>query len=455
MRARARLEALNAAYHCIGQGLPGVDRERVIVVVVDADGRIAPTAPRYAAAHFEDPEVGGVQALVRIYNRTGFLTQMQDVEFSVYGSVYQAGRNRAGTAGHGRERAVQPPLRAGRDRRAEPGHGDNRLTEDQDLGLRLLAAGWKSHQELRAVVEQQGVPRLRPLLRQRTRWAQGNLQALDLIGAIWRSPFPRQARAGTRCSTSSCRCGRRSSARRCVCAIALAALRPWLPIMPSAEHPARGLRPRLLELRAGLPRDPQRDGLAELAAGHRHRPPLRALHVAAVSRCSCARSPGRSGRGATGRAPTACRSSRRPRRRRPSDRTSRPSRSANGLRRAALAHGGASAAYGGAPTSPLCQRIGGAGDPADEEEEPHPEQVQNDDDDPRPQVEPPSSRCGFTLARSAAQDSLTVRISCGRYGSSTASPSTSSAAPSSSRAFARRADENGAATRTRASPRAP
>ena len=67
----------------------------------------------------------------------------------------------------------------------------NRLTEDQDLGLRLLAAGWKSHQEMRAVVEQQGVPRLRPLLRQRTRWAQGNLQAFDLLGAMWRSPFPR------------------------------------------------------------------------------------------------------------------------------------------------------------------------------------------------------------------------------------------------------------------------
>ena len=72
----------------------------------------------------------------------------------------------------------------------------NRLTEDQDLGLRLLAAGWKSHQEMRAVVEQQGVPRLRPLLRQRTRWAQGNLQAFGLLGAMWRSPFPRSARAG-------------------------------------------------------------------------------------------------------------------------------------------------------------------------------------------------------------------------------------------------------------------
>jgi cellulose synthase/poly-beta-1,6-N-acetylglucosamine synthase-like glycosyltransferase len=147
------------------------------------------------AAHFEDPQVGGVQALVRIYNRTGFLTQMQDVEFSVYGSVYQAGRNHAGTAGMGGN--GQFNRLSALDAIA---HGDgpwrNRLTEDQDLGLRLLAAGWKSHQEMRAVVEQQGVPRLRPLLRQRTRWAQGNLQAFGLLRAMWRSPFPRSARAG-------------------------------------------------------------------------------------------------------------------------------------------------------------------------------------------------------------------------------------------------------------------
>ena len=39
------------------------------MVIVDADGRLAPDAPRYAAAHFADERVGGVQSLVRIYNR--------------------------------------------------------------------------------------------------------------------------------------------------------------------------------------------------------------------------------------------------------------------------------------------------------------------------------------------------------------------------------------------------
>jgi 1,2-diacylglycerol 3-beta-glucosyltransferase len=192
---RGKAMALNAAYQRIGSLLPTADRSKVIVVVVDADGRIAPDAPRFAAAHFADPAVGGVQALVRIYNRGGYLTRMQDVEFSVFGSVYQAGRNGVGTAGMGGNGQFNR-LTALDEIVDGDGPWRHRLTEDQDLGLRLLAAGWRSHQELRGVVEQQGVPHLRGLMRQRTRWSQGNLQAFGLIGATWRSPFPRRARIG-------------------------------------------------------------------------------------------------------------------------------------------------------------------------------------------------------------------------------------------------------------------
>jgi hypothetical protein len=35
---------------------------------------------------------------------------------------------------------------------------------------------------------------LRPLVRQRTRWSQGNLQAFGLAGPVWRSPFPTASR---------------------------------------------------------------------------------------------------------------------------------------------------------------------------------------------------------------------------------------------------------------------
>ena len=60
-----------------------------------------PMRPRMFPAHFADPTVGGVQSLVRIYNRQSILTWFQDVEFGVYGHLYQAGRNDWGTAGMG------------------------------------------------------------------------------------------------------------------------------------------------------------------------------------------------------------------------------------------------------------------------------------------------------------------------------------------------------------------
>jgi 1,2-diacylglycerol 3-beta-glucosyltransferase len=185
--------ALNYAYRMLGGLLGEVDHGEVVVVVVDADGRLDAAAPRYAAAHFADPAVGGVQALVRIYNRERLLTWLQDIEFSIYAHLYQAGRNAWGTAGMGGNGQFNR-LRA-LDRIADRrGPWRDRLTEDQDLGLRLIIAGWQSRQDLRAVVEQQGLTRVRRLLNQRTRWAQGNLQAMSLVPALRDAPLPRAAR---------------------------------------------------------------------------------------------------------------------------------------------------------------------------------------------------------------------------------------------------------------------
>jgi 1,2-diacylglycerol 3-beta-glucosyltransferase len=190
---RGKAAALNHAYGALGRFVEQTDRDRVIVVVVDADGRLEATAPRFAAAHFADPGVGGVQALVRIYNRNRPLTFMQDIEFSVYGCLYQAGRSAWGTAGMGGNGQFNrlSALDAVAD---DCGPWRDRLTEDQDLGLRLVAAGWEGRQELRAVVEQQGLPGLRRLFRQRTRWSQGNLQAMSLVGDVWHAPVARVAR---------------------------------------------------------------------------------------------------------------------------------------------------------------------------------------------------------------------------------------------------------------------
>lgn len=180
--------ALNHAYRLLGEHIGGIPREDVIVTIVDADGRLRPNAPAWVSAHFAEAHVGGVQSRVRIYNRAHPLAWMQDVEFSVYGALYQAGRNGWGTAGMGGNGQFNR-LAALDDVADAQGPWRDRLTEDQDLGLRLIAAGWHGRQELRAAVEQQGLSALRPLFRQRTRWSQGNLQAMALARDVWRAPI--------------------------------------------------------------------------------------------------------------------------------------------------------------------------------------------------------------------------------------------------------------------------
>jgi cellulose synthase/poly-beta-1,6-N-acetylglucosamine synthase-like glycosyltransferase len=187
---QGKAAALNYAYRSLRDH---PDRDRTIVAIVDADGRLRPSAPSYVAAHFADRRVGGVQSLVRIYNRQNLLTWLQDVEFSVYGHLFQAGRDHWGTAGMGGNGQFNR-LSALDQLTDEEGPWQDRLTEDQDLGLRLLAAGWQGRQDLRATVDQQGLSRLRPLLRQRTRWSQGNLQALSLRGEVARAPVSLGAR---------------------------------------------------------------------------------------------------------------------------------------------------------------------------------------------------------------------------------------------------------------------
>ena len=53
------------------------------------------------AHHFADDRVGGVQSLVRIYNRRSPLTWAQNIEFAVFGFVFQMGRVGWGTANMG------------------------------------------------------------------------------------------------------------------------------------------------------------------------------------------------------------------------------------------------------------------------------------------------------------------------------------------------------------------
>jgi cellulose synthase/poly-beta-1,6-N-acetylglucosamine synthase-like glycosyltransferase len=189
-----KADALNDAWARLPDVIGPCDRATTIVCIVDADGRLDPDAPAAVAEHFTDPEVGGVQVRVHIYNNTSALTRAQDTEFGVYGELFQAGRTTLGTAGMGGNGQFNrlAALDDVADTSGGPWH--HTLTEDQDIGLRLLAAGWQCHHDNRVGVHQQGLNDVRRLLRQRTRWAQGNLQAMSHLPRVHRYPLSRRAR---------------------------------------------------------------------------------------------------------------------------------------------------------------------------------------------------------------------------------------------------------------------
>ena len=182
--------ALNNAITYLHDGLLSTDEYRqwtadnTIVAIVDADGRLDRHAPGWVSRHFDNSRVGGVQVNVAIYNQDSWLTRMQAREFQIFGGLFQLGRSHWGTAFMGGNGQFNR-LSALRSVSTNEGPWSDYLTEDQELGLRLLERGWKCEHDPATYVSQQGVNSVRRLYRQRTRWMQGNLQVLANVRRLY------------------------------------------------------------------------------------------------------------------------------------------------------------------------------------------------------------------------------------------------------------------------------
>jgi len=199
-------DALNAAYQALNQWLPGsADRTGIIVGVIDADGRPAPNCLDVCAGDtlFGDAAVGSVQIMVRMMNRhtarpfprrgrfVNFLGQtlvrLQDLEFRVPISAIQITRRSTRTVGLGGNGQFSrlSALDVVTDENGRPWRGA--LLEDYELSLHLMMAGHRNEYTDDTHVDQEGLPDIRRLVRQRTRWGQGTMQCGIYLRQLWTS----------------------------------------------------------------------------------------------------------------------------------------------------------------------------------------------------------------------------------------------------------------------------
>ncbi len=200
--------ALNAAYRALDEWLPAAaDRRRAIIGVIDADGRPAPNCLSVCAGPglFGDPVVGSVQIQVRMINRDDprpfphrgrvvnalgqNLVRLQDLEFRVPISAIQTARRftkSVGLGGNGQFSRLSA-LDVVADEYGEPWRGA--LLEDYELSLHLLMTGHRNEYTQDTYVDQEGLPDIRRLVRQRTRWGQGTMQCGTYLRQLWTSPY--------------------------------------------------------------------------------------------------------------------------------------------------------------------------------------------------------------------------------------------------------------------------
>lgn len=181
---RGKGDVLNHAYnHIKSSDLANqAGWDNIIMAVLDADGQVEPNIIKTVTPYFKNPATGAVQASVRIYNADeNTLTRWQQFEFLTFNRVFQRGREKLGSVGLGGN--GQFVRLAALDSLGD-GPWSDCLTEDLDIGVRLMMAGWENHFAGNTFVAQQAVTRLRPLIRQRSRWFQGHVTCWSHIPKI-------------------------------------------------------------------------------------------------------------------------------------------------------------------------------------------------------------------------------------------------------------------------------
>lgn len=183
--------ALNAGYATVQRSelVEPYGAENVILVVFDSDARVESNFLQAIAPHFRDPNVVGVQSEVRMYNaHQNLLTLWQNLEFMIWGTIVCRAKSHLGSAtlgGNGQCVRLSALASLG----PEPWRASS-LTEDLDISLRLLAKGQQMRFCPSASVWQEAVPEIGKLVRQRSRWIQGQMVCWQHLPDLLRSRLP-------------------------------------------------------------------------------------------------------------------------------------------------------------------------------------------------------------------------------------------------------------------------
>lgn len=191
---RGKSEALNRGFRYL-INKHGNPSDEWIVGVFDADGLPQSDMLKKTAYQFKKSKVGATQSLVRMTNRRDFfLALLQDVEFSTFARVSQFVRSifKGAVALGGNGQFIRTSALASISIGGNWWRNDS-LTEDLDIGTRLLLKGWENEFLITTTVNQQAVDSFGALYKQRTRWAWGTLQALRtyvLSGSVFKARVP-------------------------------------------------------------------------------------------------------------------------------------------------------------------------------------------------------------------------------------------------------------------------
>lgn len=164
-------DALNYGLNYIRNGITS-STKNVVIGVLDADAIMHEEDLKKVLIEFdEDPDLALLQVKVKMHNVTNWLQRMQDIEFTTINDWIQGVRNRldnAAASGNGQfirlssvENEVAP--------------WGNALLEDFEFSTKFLLQDKKTKYGGDIVVYQEAVDKIKPFIRQRSRWCQGGI----------------------------------------------------------------------------------------------------------------------------------------------------------------------------------------------------------------------------------------------------------------------------------------